>query len=1082
MLSRDQREDLAVRAATLDERLSGLYEPLPALRANTDAAALRLAAWCRSAASGDWRLFAKRLQRDGLTMESIMPRLSAIQLTPGALLPIWVDDATWILPAMVGDVDPGDAELIRSAGAAQPFELLFIGLVIEAARRRDAALPSGALARVLPAAHHAMTHQLLVSATQLCAMAVYEHFIACRNNWQKNEADLFNHGDLSSTRYYDRFVEEMRLAGLRRLFETKPVLLRLLASVTRQWIDATAEFLQRLDADSDTIARELLDQTISSEVATVEMGLSDLHKLGRSVYIVRFTNGRAIVYKPKDMAVDVAWVKLISWLNEKNAPIDLRAIRVVSRAGYGWSEFIANGDCTDRGAGSRFFQRAGALLCLFHLLVGTDMHKENMIATGEYPVPIDLEMLLQAQDPALATGEPAMKALETAQKKLHNSVLTTGLLPSFIRTPETALLALGGLNGNKTRKPPEIAWLQINTDAMIPSQSLGAVNQNNNLPRVDSSIIEITDFVNDLLEGCVSYFRFILSLKSELVADEGPLKAFAGVAIRRVLKPTRFYWLLLQRLRNHREMHDGAKWSSHLDFVSRLANWDKDSEALWPLLAAERSSLADLNVPFFIHAADGDHVSDGNGTTAVASGLFPALEAARKRIAELNDVEIDWQIEVIRLATIKGSFVDPIITEVRTSLPSVQVENSMELDDAVAKDWAGRIAERLAARAIREGNSAAWVGLDPLADGGGWQLVVLGNDLYGGAPGVALFLAAHARVTGSESSRDLSLAGLAAIRHYLSSNGAGHFARVMGIGGANGLGSLIYTFVSISQLLNDRRLTDEALSVAHLLSDDIIASDKIYDIIGGAAGCILGLLKLHRATYDAYTLNRAVACRQHLLSHRLTEGEGKGLWHHLEQRPLAGFSHGAAGFAYALSALAKSSGVEAFSAAAQDCLAYERALFSPKRGNWPDLRDLGADKKPHWPCQWCHGAGGIGLARLGISRFGIGDDDVISDIRVAVKAVRGLAASPLDALCCGNLGNAELLMEAARTLGQDGLTIEASARICNVLIAAEKVGHFGWDVGGDNENLGFFRGLSGVGYTLLRCLAPGTIPNVLIWE
>jgi hypothetical protein len=61
--SREQLTDLAIRAATIHERLSDGFAPLPGQRAETDAAAQRLAAWCQSAAGGDWVLFAKRLRR-----------------------------------------------------------------------------------------------------------------------------------------------------------------------------------------------------------------------------------------------------------------------------------------------------------------------------------------------------------------------------------------------------------------------------------------------------------------------------------------------------------------------------------------------------------------------------------------------------------------------------------------------------------------------------------------------------------------------------------------------------------------------------------------------------------------------------------------------------------------------------------------------------------------------------------------------------------------------------------------------------------------------------------------------------------
>ena len=66
------------------------------------------------------------------------------------------------------------------------------------------------------------------------------------------------------------------------------------------------------------------------------------------------------------------------------------------RDGYGWTEFVNHTGCADAKGHKRFFRRAGAWLALFHWFAGTDMHRENIIADGDHPVPIDLEMLLQA--------------------------------------------------------------------------------------------------------------------------------------------------------------------------------------------------------------------------------------------------------------------------------------------------------------------------------------------------------------------------------------------------------------------------------------------------------------------------------------------------------------------------------------------------------------------------------------------------------------------------------------------------------------------------------------------------------------
>jgi type 2 lantibiotic biosynthesis protein LanM len=1067
-----QLRDFAVSAATIDERLSSDYEPVPNLKTDTEAATRRLAAWCQSASGGDWNLFAKRLRRDGLTMEKIMPRLAAVRLAAAAPLPLWVEDAAWIVPAMLGEGIAGYAISLQAAGPSQPFESLFFGSVAEAERRRDAMLPAGALARVEDGVRWSIAHELLTDAAKLCGMAIYENFAVCRKEWQKEPGPATS----DTTRYYDRFLGEMRRAGLRRLFDTKPVLLRLLASVVRQWIDTSAEFLRRLDADVETVRLALLGRNTMSPVCSLSSGLSDPHNFGRSVYVVRFADGGAVVYKPKDLTVDTHWAALIAWLNARKPPIDLRAVRVTSCDGYGWCEFIEHADCADRAMAERFFRRAGALLCLSHLVAGSDMHEENVIATGEDPIAIDLEMMFQATDPGAATGAPAMRALETAQKRLTDSVLTTGLLPAFLMTPETAMVAIGGLNDGKTGKPREIAWAPINTDAMTPADGPFQANDPDNLPMLDGAKLKLADYIDEMGETCAAYFQFIRGLKAELLAADGPINAFAKVPIRRVLKPTQFYFLLLERVRNHRDMRDGALWSAHLDFVARLADWDKESEGVWPLFAAERRALADLNIPFFVHAADSDGVRDGAGTgagTGAASGLEPGLAVARRRIAALDETDIAWQLDVLRLTAITESIRAPAATAAR------QPDDTKPLDHDMALTWADHIAGRVTACALRDGESAAWIGLDPLADGGGWGLVALGADLYGGATGVALFLAAHARLRDHAASADLAQAALTAVRYAIRGSGGMRFARVLGIGGAAGIGSIVYALTIIAGLLDDDKLRDDAHYAARLLTDDVIGGDKIYDVIGGAAGCILGLLKLHRETGDAYALDRAVACGHHLLRSR-PKNDKTGLWRHLTKKPLAGMSHGAAGIGYALAALAKASGDESFAAAARECYAYECSLFSAGRGNWPDLRE--DDKGPSWPVQWCHGAGGIGLARLGLIRFGDLGIDLTSDIGTAVATVQRAWPSSIDTLCCGNLGNVELLVEAGRTLGRDELVAQASARVRSIVDAAGKSGAFRWNAGKDSENLGFYRGLSGVGYTLLRQLAPETLPNVLIWE
>jgi lantibiotic modifying enzyme len=195
--------------------------------------------------------------------------------------------------------------------------------------------------------------------------------------------------------------------------------------------------------------------------------------------------------------------------------------------------------------------------------------------------------------------------------------------------------------------------------------------------------------------------------------------------------------------------------------------------------------------------------------------------------------------------------------------------------------------------------------------------------------------------------------------------------------------------------------------------------------------------------------------------------------------PLNGMSHGAAGFAYALASLAAAAGREDFAAAAAECIAFEDSSYDPERHNWPDLRWGG---EPTWPSQWCHGAPGIGLARLATAqRGGIDAHRLRDDARNAVDGVERGWRGHVDTLCCGSLGSIEFFGAAGDGLARRDLGDLASQRLLAVLQAAAARGDYRWNSGKGRFNLGLFRGLAGVGYTALRRL-DGSLPNVLIWE
>ncbi len=1077
-------ERLAVRAATLDEVLSDDFEPLPGQKGDADLAARRLAAWCRASASGDWSLFGRRLDRDGFAFAPVLARLAAVRRTSTAL-PSWIEDAVWV-EAALQDAG-GNATPFAVSDKTDPcaFEELFTPLVAQA----DARLWSGLDARVgdnlNEAARASLRLALLRELSSLGTAALYERFAKARNasSPQHDAAEPAQHNGSS---IYDRFIAEMQAGGWRRLFEDKPVLLRLFATITRQWIETSREMVLRLDADLAAIRRDILHSANAGRVAGFEGNLSDPHNQGRSVRIVSFEDGARVVYKPKDLRLDAAWHALVERLNGAQAPIELKAVRAIAQDGYGWTEFIDHAACADAEGFARFFRRAGGWLALFHCFAATDMHQENMIACGDHPVPIDLEMILQAGAEERSAEAPEDFAFAAAAEIVSNSVTAVGLLPAYGRSPENIVFAIGGMTADWNART-EVTWDKINSDAMRPAKSNQAARTSPNLPHVDGRNAKFGDHVDDFVAGFEQYANFLL--RHGRGAGRGELfDGFAGVPVRNVVRATRFYYMLLQRLRNHKAMDDGVIWSAQADFIARLSDWQSEHNPLWPLQRAERAALVELNVPHFVSPSDGHDISDVNGHS-VHVALPSGLDRARARFENFDEREIAWQTEVIRENTnsIPRS-AKPKAAEVqKTARQESLRQETLRQDSAIAPTKATFIAEadRIAAElshyAIRRGPSVAWIGLDWLGDSEFSQLVCLGPDLYNGICGVGVFLAAHAAVTGNNASAELAYAGLAQLRKNLKSRNAARMARALGLGGAVGLGSVVYALAVMAKCLQDDGLLADARQAAELFTDDLIAADKLLDVVSGSAGGILSLLRLYRDTRSDDVLRRAVKCGEHLLGQPRLGPEGRRTWVGQGSGPrgLNGMSHGAAGFAFALASLAQATGRQEFVQAAAECIAFENSSYDAQQHNWPDLRDVGGLS---WPCQWCHGAPGIGLARIATSRLrGMDDARLAADIENAVAGVRQGRLTGVDTLCCGALGGVEFFCEAGDALGRDDLRALAGERLTAVLQTAAAAGDYRWNSGKGQFNLGMFRGLAGVGYTLLRRV-DGALPNVLIWE
>jgi len=356
--------------------------------------------------------------------------------------------------------------------------------------------------------------------------------------------------------------------------------------------------------------------------------------------------------------------------------------------------------------------------------------------------------------------------------------------------------------------------------------------------------------------------------------------------------------------------------------------------------------------------------------------------------------------------------------------------------------------------------------------------------LYDGRCGIALFLAACDRVQGSTTHRlhvERALLPLRAQLRHPNASRREDFVRTVGIGMAGGLGGLVYAFSCIGQWSQDSTLLDDAELLTRSVGFDLIASDRQLDVIGGSAGAILGLLKLYRLRASHETLTLARACADRLCRVQHTEGEYCGAWSTTAAaRPLSGFSHGASGIASALANLHTITREPRLLGAAQAAIEFERTGFVSAAGNWVDFRRPAAGTTHLCAASWCHGAPGIALARLALLGE-VPTSALAADLETALQTTRQAYSQTADHVCCGNFGRFDILLHASTVLDRSDLAKGVSALAWKARRPARTFRMFPTDVPALAKP-GFFDGLAGIGYVLLRLAAPQELPCVLAFE
>lgn len=733
-------------------------------------------------------------------------------------------------------------------------------------------------------------------------------------------------------------------------------------------------------------------------------------------------NGTMMVYKYHQLDVDVVWYDFSHWLMRSGFWCKMISPQVlIDDEQKSYCEYIAHEPLTGRKAAARYYERCGGLLCITYLLGSRDLHCENLIAHGEYPVLVDLETLLAGEvrsfmEPldAPAPGGP--------MEYIRDSVLYTSLLPHHVRMGEDSADTSG-----------------------FAGQLEGGIAPCRNLPYLKSGErIGPQDYVDEIVEGFKKAYKWICTHKREIL-EESPYRKFAKCPVRYLIRNTQVYANLINRLAQPDMQADAEKYECQLAKLSlAYTKYAHPTvlEQVLKLYEAEAAAVRRGDIPYFSAVADETALRDENGEVLYAHYFrTSAFDRSLAVLEKMCPDDCELQVDLIR-ASFHAAY-----PQKAEQYPRKQ---RISLSDA-ALDIKRRLMEM--SYTASDGASAWLTPCGPTE--GACGIRATESALYGGRTGVALFMAALGASVGDKEACDTAVMLAEAVIRHTEARFVNHTYLRMPLGWASGLGGMLAALWDISRYLDRPELYP--VHWIEYITPEWVEMDREYDVLGGAAGLLMALKRC-----GCCDTGKIGLLAEHILAGR-TDWQGRKLIFHpqYESQPLNGFGHGACGLAAALKWAAAMTGNVDYESAADEMLDYVDSCYDEEEGNWPDYRINDAEHTVFMH-GWCSGAPGIGVGCI----------DLQMNSERALRWTLDCGELSRDTLCCGNCTLVDYLV-------MEGYCEIARERAFQMTERRERYMLTGYQ-GTHVLDVGLFSGLAGVGYAYLRAEFPEKVRSILI--
>lgn len=860
------------------------------------------------------------------------------------------------------------------------------------------------------------------------------------------------------------------------LSETYPCLFRMMLEETESLSSNYFEVLESLEKDKEEIADMFCNGKKFRGVKEFTSSFSDSHKNGKMVFFIELDNKTKILYKPRNLMTEIVFQKFAGWLGRK-CNIEFRDYKISEKGSYGWEEYIPYKECKTENEVKQFYTRIGVYLFINYILSVFDIHYENIIANGEFPVLIDLETIMKNYPEKVKKT-----ASEMIEIKLGESVLSQGMLPQHIWGNEKKqgidICGMGGKDGQEM--PFRVPGLKnFKRSDMHCEYIYPKVIGKQNLPQIEKKIICSGKYVREVTSGFTMAYEYAWNNKEEILKKA---QMFSNISVRYLVRDTQTYSMLLKLSYHPDFLQDGLDRELVLDTLYKTI--DLEDKTSVELTEFEIEDLLNNDIPYFtFHTSEKDLFSS-KGSAIHNYFQKTSMERLLNRIESLNQEDLKMQTAYLQNALTSIESEKDYVPPVKYSLKQYIKNTNKNVDTSKFLEEAQRIAENIAVKAIISDDyqDIDWYGFSVGNENqDDWKIGALPMNLYGGIAGIGVFFHGINMISQNEKISEL----LKVIDHRLFEYTDKCYEYLNETlpyqnGVFSGESSILYTYELLYQFTKKSVYLEYAQKHFQLIKS-LISADKNFDVLSGNAGALQALLNMYILTKEDKYLSVAIEAGEHLLCNIIKQKAGVCWVADGFTNPLAGYAHGNSGIILALLRLQEQSGNAKFGDAAIKALKFENQLFNHKLGNWADKRVFEgqtAEEAGGDPVAWCHGAGGIVLSR--IKSLSYIEDEIKSvvenDIVLGVKKLAEEGFSYNDCLCHGNFGNLLILNEYARICNDSEMK-----KTCLLLaqkMVEETSGN--WKCGQPKLLMhpGLMFGEAGIGYALLK-LYQDDLPMIL---